>query len=64
MSDLKVLIDELDKAQNSSFNLPGNYCELLDENEPDGWVAFRRASGAEYMRMPREDYDAFRKYKE
>ena len=64
MSDLKAAFAELEKTQLLAFGHPGAYCELLDENDPNGPVVFRQASGVEYMIMPREVYEDLLNYKE
>lgn len=55
--DLTKLFEILNKIP---FLTPqdGDYCELEDENQPDGIVVFRRKSGAPFMYMPRADYEA------
>lgn len=39
---------------------PGDYAELEDENDPDGVVSLKRASGEVFAQMPRDVWDAIR----
>ena len=59
--DLKKLFDELD-AIPLSFKGKCKTASLLDENDPDGLVALRSASGAPLIVMPREVYDEILEY--
>lgn len=45
------------EVEDLKLSEPGDWVELVDENQPNGLVVFKRADGSPFMWMPRSDYE-------
>lgn len=57
---LKQTLDDIDPVSPE----PGDYAELVDENDPNGIVQICRQNGQVMMLMSREVYEAMLKWNE
>lgn len=57
----QTAVDAMVKVVSTSIRpRPGDYAELLDENDENGLVCLRRAKGELVMALPRELYEKLR----